>query len=85
MQYIYMRPKLNNCLLKVMLMNPNFNEARKSRVVLLESSECAQVFEDFLKYLYTGRLTLQLPSVLHVLILADKYNVKVKCFYYIEY
>lgn len=58
-------------------MNPNWNEAKESKVVLQESVECAQIFENFLKYLYTGGLKLELQNVLHVLILADKYNVKV--------
>lgn len=63
--------------IQVMLMNSNWNESKESRVVLQESVESAEIFEDFLKYLYTGILKLELPNVLHVLVLADKYNVKV--------
>lgn len=61
-----------------MLMNPNWSESQESRIVLQESEECAKYFEDFVKYLYTGRLKLELINVMHILTLADKYNVKVK-------
>ncbi|CAG7717490.1 unnamed protein product [Allacma fusca] len=61
---------------QVMLMNPNWSESQKNTVVLQESPDCALWFEDFLKYLYTGSLKLTLKNVLHLLTLADKYNVK---------
>lgn len=57
-------------------MNTNWSEWNESRVVLQESAECGEVFEHFLKYLYTGRLKLELTKVLSVLMLGDKYNVK---------
>lgn len=60
-----------------MLMGGNWTESAESRVVLQESAECADVFEEFLKYLYTGMVKFQLSRVLHLLVLADKYNVKV--------
>ena len=60
-----------------MLMNPNWCESQEKRVVLQESPECTESFEDFLKYLYTGRLKLELTNVMHLLTLGDKYNVKV--------
>lgn len=61
-----------------MLMNPNWSESHESRIVLQESEDCAKYFEDFVKYLYTGRLKLELVNAMHILTLADKYNVKVK-------
>ncbi len=59
-------------------MNPNWTESQENRVVLQESPECTEFFEGFLKYLYTGRLKLDLTNVMHLLTLGDKYNVKVK-------
>ena len=34
------------------------------------------MFEDFLKYLYTGRIHLDFATVVPIVSLADKYNVK---------
>ena len=62
---------------KVMLMNPRWNESREQRIVLQEATECVEVFELFLRYLYTGRLKVSHTTVLPILALADKYNVKV--------
>lgn len=62
---------------KVMLMNPRWNESREQRIVLQEAAECVEVFELFLRYLYTGRLKVSHATVLPTLALADKYNVKV--------
>ena len=58
-------------------MNPQWNESREQRIMLQEAPECLEVFEMFLKYLYTGRLKVSHTSVLPILALADKYNVKV--------
>jgi hypothetical protein len=49
-------------------MNPNWTESQESRVVLMESVECAESFEDFLKYLYTGKLKLDLTNVMYLLV-----------------
>lgn len=62
---------------QVMLMNPRWNESREQRIVLQEATECVGVFELFLRYLYTGRLKVSHTTVLPILALADKYNVKV--------
>ncbi|XP_064121520.1 BTB/POZ domain-containing protein 17-like [Macrobrachium nipponense] len=61
---------------QVMLMNPRWNESREQRIALQEASECVTVFELFLRYLYTGRLKVSHATVLPILALADKYNVK---------
>lgn len=61
--------------LKTMLMSEFWPEGRSKRVVLREDPECAAIFEVFLHYLYTGKVTLDQTNVLPMLILADKYNV----------
>lgn len=61
---------------QVMLMNPRWNESREQRILLQEAPECVEVFELFLRYLYTGRLKISHSTVLPILALADKYNVK---------
>ncbi|XP_069157650.1 BTB/POZ domain-containing protein 17 isoform X4 [Procambarus clarkii] len=61
---------------QVMLMNPRWNESREQRIILQEASECVVVFDLFLRYLYTGRLKVSHATVLPILALADKYNVK---------
>ena len=39
---------------QVMLMNQNWTESKESTIKLTEEDQCAKVFPDFLKYLYTG-------------------------------
>lgn len=63
-----------------MLMNPQWSESRESKVVLKETPSCAAEFGKFLTYLYTGRIRINQSSVMPILGLADKYNVKV-CFF----
>ena len=58
-----------------MLMNQNWNESREKRIVLGETPSCEAVFEDFLKYLYTGKIALDFATVIPIVSLADKYNV----------
>lgn len=60
---------------KTMLTSPTWPEAYTSQISLEEEPECQEVFEDFLQYLYTGRIHLNQTSVLPILILADKYNI----------
>ncbi|XP_061163352.1 BTB/POZ domain-containing protein 17-like [Saccostrea echinata] len=60
---------------KTMLTSPTWPEAFTSQISLEEEPECQDVFEDFLQYLYTGRIHLSQTSVLPILILADKYNI----------
>ena len=48
----------------------------KEKVPLDETEERAAVFEDFIKYLYTGNITLKLETVNAIIELADKYEVQ---------
>ncbi len=57
-------------------MNPSWSESHETRVVLKETPSCEAVFEDFLKYLYTGKILLDYATVIPLVSLADKYNVK---------
>ncbi|XP_041968036.1 BTB/POZ domain-containing protein 17 [Aricia agestis] len=61
---------------QIMLMNREWSEWRESRIVLQETPIAASVFPHFLKYFYTGQIKISHISVLPVLSLADKYNVK---------
>lgn len=60
---------------KTMLTNPQWPESYKERIVLKEEPECIQVFQDFMKYIYTGSIHLTHESVLPLLTLADKYGI----------
>ena len=60
---------------KTMLTNPTWPEAYTDKIYLEEEPHCGLVFEDFLQYLYTGKVHLSHTSVLPVIILADKYNI----------
>ena len=59
----------------VMLTNPTWPDSHQARVVLQEEDDCVEVFNPFLRYLYTGTIHLDHNSVLPVLMLADKYHV----------
>ncbi|XP_063387473.1 BTB/POZ domain-containing protein 17 [Cydia fagiglandana] len=61
---------------QVMLMNREWSEWRESRIVLQETPQASAVFPHFLKYFYTGQIRISHTTVLPVLSLADKYNVK---------
>lgn len=61
---------------QVMLMNPRWSESHESRVVLQETPACAAVFGEFLRYFYTGQIRINHLTIMPVLALADKYNVK---------
>lgn len=64
-----------------MLMNPEWNECRESVIELKEEPCCLEVFPQFLKYLYVGQIRVSLQSVMPMLALADKYNIKVCVIY----
>lgn len=61
---------------KTMLTTSTWPEAHSARIILQEEPECAEVFEDFLKYFYNGCIDLNCHTVLPILTLADKYNVQ---------
>jgi len=61
---------------QIMLHDSKWSESNEKRVTLGETPSCAAVFEDFLKYLYTGKIHLNYCTVVPIVSLADKYNVK---------
>ncbi|CAG2177717.1 unnamed protein product, partial [Oppiella nova] len=61
---------------QVMLMNPNWTESQEKTIILQEAPECAKVFPEFLKYLYTGIININHQLVLPLVAMADKYNVR---------
>uniref|UniRef100_A0A2R5L5M6 Putative transport and golgi organization 10 n=2 Tax=Ornithodoros turicata TaxID=34597 RepID=A0A2R5L5M6_9ACAR len=61
---------------QVMLMNPRWSSSQETLIQLKEEPPCEGVFEDFLRYLYTGRLRVDHLRVLPLVTLADKYNVR---------
>ena len=61
---------------QIMLMSTNWTESSERKIVLKESPACEAVFEVFLKYLYTGKISVDYANVIPILQLADKYNVK---------
>ena len=49
---------------------------KETPIPLFETEECAEVFDDFIKYLYTGNITLNFDTVEAIITLADKYDVE---------
>ena len=49
---------------------------KETPIPLFETEACAEVFDDVIKYLYTGNITLNLDTVNAIIILADKYDVE---------
>ncbi|XP_072036129.1 kelch-like protein 28 [Amphiura filiformis] len=60
---------------KTMLMGENWKEYEENKITLQESPEGEAAFSDFLKFLYTGTLTLTIDNVCGIHTLADKYDV----------
>ena len=58
------------------VLEPHFFWQPSYHLILQESPECEAVFEVFLKYLYTGKISLNYSNVIPILQLADKYNVR---------
>ncbi|XP_064547098.1 kelch-like protein diablo [Drosophila montana] len=61
---------------QVMLMNPEWNECSKHVIELHEEACCSLVFPQFIKYLYVGHIEVTLQTVMPMLALSDKYNVR---------
>ncbi|SPP78790.1 BTB/POZ domain-containing protein 17 [Drosophila guanche] len=61
---------------QVMLMNPEWNECSKRVIELHEEDCCAAVFPQFIKYLYVGHIEVTLQTVMPMLAISDKYNVR---------
>ena len=53
-----------------------FSEHNTEPITLTETEECAQVFEEFVKYIYTGYICLNLDTVNAIITLAKKYLVE---------
>ena len=60
-----------------MLLSENWKESAERRVTLEESPQGMSAFSDFLKFFYTGKLTLTIANVCGIHTLADKYDVPV--------
>ena len=61
---------------QTMFMNGQWKESDQKVIVLEESPQCEKaVFEDFLKFLYTGKVALSSDQVCGIHMLADKYDV----------
>jgi len=61
---------------QAMLLDKRWTEAAQSVITLHEEQECVKVFEDFLQFMYTGKVKRDSFIILPLLELADKYNVK---------
>ncbi|KAL8592996.1 hypothetical protein ACOMHN_017926 [Nucella lapillus] len=61
--------------LKILLTDAKWSDARKPCIRLYEEPECEEVFDEFLEYLYTGNVFMTNTNVLPIQTLADKYNV----------
>ena len=53
-----------------------FADHNTEPIPLTETEECAQVFEEFVKYIYTGYICLNLDTVNAIITLAKKYLVE---------
>ena len=60
-----------------MLLSENWKESFEKKVSLKESPEGMSAFSDFLKFFYTGKLTLMISNVCGIHTLADKYDVPI--------
>ena len=60
---------------KTMLTNGQWRESKQKIIDLEEAPECEAVFEEFLKFLYSGHVILTRDNVCGIHMLADKYDV----------
>lgn len=60
-----------------MLMNTKWSDSHQEVIELQEAQQCIEVFPFFLQYFYTGVISLAPNNIMPLLVLADKYNVKV--------
>ncbi|KFB36745.1 AGAP000791-PA-like protein [Anopheles sinensis] len=60
----------------VMLMNATWREFGDAVVTLQEEEKCHGVFPQFLRYMYVGQMTISVDTVVYILKLADKYNIR---------
>ncbi|XP_038077338.1 BTB/POZ domain-containing protein 17-like, partial [Patiria miniata] len=57
------------------MFSSEWTDPNKMEVELVEEPECCDVFEAFLKFLYSCHIVLTVENTLPILMLADKYNV----------
>ncbi|XP_077996687.1 BTB/POZ domain-containing protein 17-like [Glandiceps talaboti] len=62
--------------LRTMLVEGRWADAKKPVVTLEETPECVKVFDRFLRFMYCGQIDLDINSVVPLLSLSDKYNVQ---------
>ena len=62
---------------KIMLMNGQWKESDQQIIKLKEKPECEAVFEQFLKFLYSGKVSPTDRNLCGIHMLADKYDVPV--------
>ena len=68
---------LQNKVFHRMLLSENWKESAEKKVSLEESPRGMSAFSDFLRFFYTGKLTLTIANVCGIHTLADKYDVPV--------
>lgn len=61
---------------KVMLLSASWQDSKQEEILLEERPECLHVFSEFLKYFYTGTITMTTDKAIPILVLADKYAVE---------
>lgn len=60
---------------RTMLYEKNWSHGMKAEIDLEETTECQNVFDKFLRYLYTAEVSISNSTAVGILCLADKYNV----------
>ncbi|XP_038630308.1 BTB/POZ domain-containing protein 17-like [Scyliorhinus canicula] len=61
---------------RTLLDTERWSDAKDQTVHLTEEEECLDHFQDFLRYLYSGSVTLSTVNVLPLHLLSEKYNVQ---------
>ncbi|XP_067865436.1 BTB/POZ domain-containing protein 17-like [Heterodontus francisci] len=61
---------------KSMLDTKRWSDSKRQIVNLTEEEDCVAYFQDFLRYLYSGTVTLSSENVLSLHILSEKYNIQ---------
>ena len=64
---------------QIMLHDSKWSESNEKRVTLGETPSCAAVFEDFLKYLYTGKIHLNYCTVVPIVMPCPFTGTKMFC------
>ncbi|XP_067833202.1 BTB/POZ domain-containing protein 17-like [Heptranchias perlo] len=67
---------LGSDVFRAMLSGERWADARRGTVQLTEEEGAASCFEDFLRYFYTGSITVTVDNVFAIHGLAEKYNVE---------